>query len=360
MTTYTALRVARRIGIAAICVGAFSPAHSADLKGREAVLWNPGGKFTSALEKAYITPFEAETGAKIHLVEANIDQAISAASAQSKAGGTNWDGLTAVDSSYMPRLTKEGVIQQIDASNIPALESLPKAALNDYGIPMMGSVATVSYRDANGVASLKSVREFFDPTIKGARAMSSLAGEAQYICALALLSDGVALDELSERIDIDRRLTIVDRIKDQVTDYWASRSQMAQLMVDNSVDYCLCRDGRILQAALANPEWKIQYKGGIQFFGYFVRISGAKNGDIIEALAAYSLDPKRQAEFTKELGYSAPNPQSLAFLPATLKPFLSATPEAQAALTTLPGALFEQMAEQQVELGKAWQAYVSK
>ncbi|MBB4189758.1 putative spermidine/putrescine transport system substrate-binding protein, partial [Sinorhizobium terangae] len=352
MSGVTVLRlVAYMIGTATVCTTSFSEASSADFKGREAVLWNPGGKFSSALEKAYIASFEAETGAKIRLVEANIDQAISAASAQSKAGSAGWDGLAAVDSSYMPRLIAEGVVQTMDASDIPSLKSLPKTSLNDYGIPMMGSVATVSYRDADGVVPLRAVSDFFDPTIKGARAMSSLAGEAQYICTLALLSDGVTIDELSKRIDVDRCLKIVDRIKDQVTDYWANGSQMAQLMIDDSVDYCLSRDGRILQAALANPEWEDSVQWRHPVFGYFVRLKGAKNGDIIEALAKYSLDPKRQAEFTEELGYSAPNPESLAFLPDTLKPFISAAPQAQAVLTTIPAALFERMADQQVEIG---------
>ncbi|RWB22233.1 MAG: extracellular solute-binding protein [Mesorhizobium sp.] len=350
----------RYFGTTAAFVTLCSAVSAADIKGKEAVVWSPGGKYTTALEEAYVKPFEAETGAKIRLVEANIDEAIAAASAQAKAGNVQWDGLSSIDAPYMPRLVKEGVAEKIDVSSIPGLQRLPKAAVHDYGVAILNSVVTVSYRGADNVVPLKSVKDFFDPTIKGDRAMSSLAGEAQYICTLALLSDGVSVNDLSKGIDTDRCLKIVDRIKDQVTSYWANGSQMAQLMIDNNVDYCLCWDGRIIQAAQANPEWKIQYDGGIQFFAYLVYTSGTKNSDVLNAFAEYMLDPKRQAEFTKQVGYSAPNPETVAYLPDSLKPFVSVTPEAQAVLTTLPDALFEKMAEQQVELGKAWQAYVGK
>lgn len=337
-----------------------SVAHAADLKGREAVIWSSGGKYTTALEEAYVKPFQAETGAKIRLVEADVDGMIGAVSAQVKAGKVEWDGLSGLDAPYMPKFIKDGLIEKIDVSKIPGLEKLPKALRSDYGVAVLNSVVTVSYRNADSVAPLKSVKDFFDPNIKGPRAVSSLAGEAQNVCALALLSDGVSVNELTKGFDINRCLKIVDRIKDQITAYWANGSQMAQLMIDNGVDYCLCWDGRIIQAAQANPQWKIQHNGGIQFPGYFTYITGTKNADVLDALAVYMLDPKRQAEFTKLVGYSSPNPESVAYLPDNLKPFISVTPEAQAVLTALPDTLLETMSRQQVELGRAWQAYVSK
>ncbi|RWH78040.1 extracellular solute-binding protein [Mesorhizobium sp.] len=337
-----------------------SGAHATDLKGREAVIWSSGGKYTTALEEAYVKPFEAETGAKIRLVEADADAMVGAVSAQVKAGKVEWDGLSGLDAPYMPKFIKDGLIEKINVSKIPGLEKLPKALRSDYGVPVLNSVVTVSYRNADNVAPLKSVRDFFDPNIKGPRAVSSLAAEAQMVCALALLSDGVSVNDLTKGFDINRCLKIVDRIKDQITAYWANGSQMAQLMIDNSVDYCLCWDGRIIQAAQANPQWQIQHKGGIQFPGFFTYTRGTKNADVLDAFAVYMLDPKRQAEFTKLVGYSSPNPDSVAYLPDNLKPFISVTPEAQAALIALPDALFETMSRQQVELGKAWQAYVSK
>ncbi|MBB4188811.1 spermidine/putrescine-binding protein [Sinorhizobium terangae] len=149
------------------------------------------------------------------MVEADIDQAVAAASAQTKAGNVQWDALSSIDAPYMPRLVKEGAIEKIDASAIPGLSSLPKAAVHEYGIGVLNSVVTVSYRSGDNITPLKSVKDFFDPNIKGARAISSNAGEAQFVCALALMSDGVSVDDLSKGIDFKRCLTIVDRERDE-------------------------------------------------------------------------------------------------------------------------------------------------
>ncbi|RUX47514.1 extracellular solute-binding protein, partial [Mesorhizobium sp. M4A.F.Ca.ET.050.02.1.1] len=277
-----------------------------------------------------------------------------------RSGTVQWDALSSIPASDLQRLAKQGVIQKIDASAIPGLEKLPRAALSDYGVPALNAVVTVSYREFQGVNPLKSVADFFDPNIKGPRAVSSLAGEAPFNCIVALLSEGVHPDELVKHIDVARCLKVFDKIKDQITAYWSNGSEMAQLMIDNNVDYCICRDGRIVQAAMVNPEWTIQYKGGIQFMGYLSFVKGTKNVDVLNAFATSMLDPIRQAIFSQESGYSAPNPESVNYLPDNLKPFVSVTPAAQAALAALPAEIAETVATQQTEIGKAWQAYVSK
>ncbi|MER8760631.1 hypothetical protein NKH69_34725, partial [Mesorhizobium sp. M0976] len=85
------------IGITAAFAIASSAVFAADIKGKEAVIWSPGGKYTTALEEAYVKPFEAETGAKIRLVEADQDMMIGAVSAQVKAGNVQWDALSGLD-----------------------------------------------------------------------------------------------------------------------------------------------------------------------------------------------------------------------------------------------------------------------
>lgn len=347
------------VGIAGATTSFFTAAH-ADIKGREAVVWSPGGKYTTALQEIYVEPFEKATGAKIRLVEASVDEAMAAVSVQAKAGKVEWDALSSIDAPYIPRLIEEGVLQKVDASKMAGINKLPKAAVIDHGVAVLNSVVTVSYRSADGVTPLNSVKDFFDPNIKGARTMGSGPSQGPLVCILALASEGVSIEEMIKGIDVDRCLQIVSRVKDQVTAYWSNGSEMAQLQIDEEVDYCLCWDGRIIQAALANPKWKITHNGGIQFFTYFTYTKGTKNEDVLDAFVEYMLDPKLQAEFTKQLGYSAPNPESVAYLPEKLKPFVSVTPEAQGGLITVPDALNVSLASQEVAIGEAWQAFVGQ
>lgn len=353
------LRLAALVAAAVVAAGHLS-AQAGNFDGREAVVWSPGGKYATAIREAYADPFEKETGAKIRIVEGNIDEALGTLSAQVKAGKVEWDGLSSVDAPWLPKVIDEGLIQKVDSAQMPRINELPKSSLNEYGVAVLSSAVIASYRDAQGVTPLKSVKDFFDPNIKGARSMASLAAEAPLICILALSSDGVSFDELIKGIDVERCLKIVGRIKDQVTVYWSTGSAMAQQQVDEEVDYCLCWDGRSIQAALANPKWHIAYKDGIQFYTYFVYAKGTKNADVLDSFVAYMLEPKLQAKFTEQVGYMASNPGALEYLPDKLKPLVSATPEAQAGLITVPQDLNLTVGKQQAAIGEAWLAFISK
>jgi putative spermidine/putrescine transport system substrate-binding protein len=328
------------------------------LAGRQVVIWSAGGALAEAMKSIYFQPFEEATGAKVKVIESGYDQALALAAAQVKAGNPEWDALAMVDAPAVPRLVDEGIIQKIDLSAIPSADALAKGAATEFGIAAFSAAVTVSYRKADGVTPMTSVADFFDPDIKAPRAAGGTAEDAQVMCVLALLADGVPAKDLAP-LDIDRCLAVWDRIKDQVTVWWTSGSEMAQAMIDNQVDYCLCFDGRIVQAAKTNPSWTLTHQGGVQFFSYITYINGTKNADVLNALIDFMSDPKRQAAYTEKAGYSAPNPQAIQYLPDQLKAFLSVTPEAQGKLTVVPEDVEKALAKQQQELGRKWMQWLS-
>ncbi len=347
------------VGIAIGSVaGIVSTYAGAQFAGRQVVIWSAGGALAEAMKSVYFEPFEQATGAKVKVIESGYDQALALAAAQVKAGNPEWDALAMVDSPAVPRLVEEGIIQKIDLSAIPSADSLAKGAATDFGIAAFSAAVTVSFRKADGVTPMTSVADFFNPEIKAPRAAGGTAEDAQVMCVLALLADGVPAKDLAP-LDVERCLSIWNRIKDQVTVWWTSGSEMAQAMIDNQVDYCLCFDGRIVQAAKANPSWTLTYQGGIQFFSYITYIKGTKNADVLNALVDFMSDPQRQAAYTEKAGYSAPNPAAIQYLPEQLKAFLSVTPEAQAKLTVVPGDVEKALAKQQTEIGRKWMQWLS-
>jgi spermidine/putrescine-binding protein len=336
-----------------------STAGAQDFSEREAIVWSPGGAYTTALQN-YVDAFEMATGGKIRLVEAGQEPAMATAAAQVKSGNVEWDGLSSIDEYLMPRLINDGVVQKIVAADIPGIEALPASAVNEHGVAVLNSVVAVSYRSADGVTPMTSVKDFFDPSIEGPRTLSSAPSQAPLICILALRSAGVAMEEIADNIDTERCLEVVAGIKDQITAYWTTGSQMAQLQIDEEVDYCLCWDGRVIQAALANPSWNIVYDGGIQMFTFFVYVNGTKNTDMMNAFVGHMFDPALQAKFTELVGYSAPMPQSVEYLPDALKPFVSVSPEAQAVLNSLPPRIHDTIDRQSKEIGDAWVAFLGQ
>jgi putative spermidine/putrescine transport system substrate-binding protein len=346
------------LAIAAL-ISVTTAASAEDFSGREAVVWSPGGAYTTALQN-YVDAFEKSTGGKIRLVEASQEAAMAGAAAQVKAGNVEWDGLSSIDEYLMPRMIEEGVLAKVDPKGIEGVDALPKAAVNDHGIAVLNSVISVSYRSDDNVTPLTSVADFFNPDIKGSRTLSSAASQAPLICILALSSRGVSMEELSAGIDTEHCFRIIDEIKDQVSVYWTTGSQMAQLQIDEEVDYCLCWDGRVIQAAQANPSWKLVYDGGVQMFTYFVVVRGSENIDMMKAFIKEMMDPQLQAKFTELVGYSAPLPASADFLPDNLKPFVSVSNAAQAVLKSMPEALHQTVNAQSEEIGEAWQTYLSQ
>ena len=351
-----------RAAVSLATIGALCTATSVfaqDFSGREAVVWSPGGAYTTALQN-YVDAFEAATGGSITLVEASQEAAMAAAAAQVGAGSIEWDGLSSIDEYLMQRLIDGGTIQPIESGQIPGVDQLPDAAVVEHGIAVLNSVVAVSYRDAEGVPALASVADFFNPEIEGARTLSSAPSQAPLICILALSSAGVPVEEFEAGIDVDRCLEIVAGIRDQITAYWETGSQMAQLQIDEEVDYCLCWDGRVIQAAQANPAWNLVYDGGVQMFTYFVVVNGTENEDMMNAFIGHMMDPQLQASFTELVGYSAPLPASVDFLPDSLKPFVSVSDEAQAVLRSLSPAVHATIDRQSVEIGEAWTAFLSQ
>ncbi|WP_422368617.1 ABC transporter substrate-binding protein [Pelagibius sp.] len=352
-------RLAMLAGTAAVMLSTTAAA-AGDLSGREVVMWSPGGKYAEALRTAYIEPFEEATGAKVRLVEAGLDEAAAATKAQLNAGKLEWDAWSGLDAPLLPRFIKEGLFQEVDASKIAGAEKLPDDAVHPFGVAVLNSAVTVSYRDVDGVTPLTSVKDFFDPSIKGPRAAGGTAGDAPLMCILALAADSVTMEEMTNGLDLDRCGRIWDGIKDQVTSWWTTGSEMAQWQIDEEVDYCMCWDGRIIQAALANPKWRVQHNGGIQFFTYLAYLKGTQNEDVLNAFASYMLDARQQAEFTRIVGYSAPNPESVGYLPAAYKSLISVTPEAQEGLLTVPDALNEALSGQSEKIGEWWLEYISQ
>lgn len=343
----------------AIAISASAANAAENLKGREIVLWVAGGALTNAEKELYAEPFERATGAKVRLIEVPYDEMLAVVAAQVKSGNVVWDGLTSIDGPLIPKLVSEGIIQKINAKEIPGIDVLPDSAVSDYGIGTLNAAVVASYRQVKGVTPLKSVKDFFDPSIKGPRSAGGTAGDASVMCVLALLADGEDIDKMAP-LDIKRCLEIWGRIKGQVVNWWQSGAEMAQVQIDEEVDYCLCFDGRVIQAWKANPKWAMTHEGGVQFFSYFVYVNGTKNSDVLNAYVSHALDPKAQAEYTKIAGYSAPNPESAKYLPDDLKPFLSVSPKAQAGLTSIPDTINNALVDQQDAIGEAWLGFISQ
>jgi putative spermidine/putrescine transport system substrate-binding protein len=132
------------------------------------------------------------------------------------------------------------------------------------------------------------------------------------------------------------------------------------MLIDDSVDYCICLDGRTLQAIETNPDWGFTHQGGQLTLSYLTVTADSPNLDIALELIDFTTRAEQQAIFVEELGYSGPNPGAIEFLPEELKPFLSTSPE-NAALSFQPTAEQEViLAENAEDVARAWDEWISQ
>jgi putative spermidine/putrescine transport system substrate-binding protein len=349
--------------IAAACSG--SPAASTgatggQFNGRTLTVQSYGGAVAEAEKAAFYAPFEAETGAKVNVVESTGESAAQLKT-QVDSGNVEWDLISGWNEADMRRLANDGLLEKIDLTKVPGTNDLAPGTFFDYGVADEIDAVVATYSTKDGVKPLTSFKDFFDVQgFPGPReAPGPNWGGATIYLMIALLADGVPRDQLFP-LDIPRALKVWDRVHSSIEVYYDSGNQMAQALRDDAVRYCLCWDGRVQQARKVNPDWAYSYVGGETHNSFFGIVKGSKNVDLALAFLQFTTDPQRQAIFVENIGYSAPNPKAVNFLPDSLRPFLSTTPENRAKLLFLTPAENEIVAKETTEDQKAWTTWLSK
>jgi putative spermidine/putrescine transport system substrate-binding protein len=257
-------------------------------------------------------------------------------------------------------LGTQGLLEEIDLSQFPDLKSISDIYYDPYGLVTDVDAMVGAYNAEGDAPALETTSDFFDADkFPGTRAVAAAgSGEASGMCVLALIADGVPADKLVP-IDIPRCLSVWDRVRDSVKQYWNTGTQSAGFMVSGAADYCLCYDGRMQQAKSIAPGVTYSLKGATLVPGWAGVPKNDKNKDIATDLMGSMIDPHREATFTQTIGYAAPNPESVNYLPESFKATLTTTPENAAELTALTVEQLTTLGGQSPEVNKAWDKWIN-
>lgn len=328
--------------------------------GRTLTIQSWGGAVAEAEKAAFYAPFEAETGAKINIVESTGESAAQL-KAQVDSGNIEWDMISGWNEAQQRQLANDGLLEKIDLTKVPGTKDLAPGTYFDYGVADEIDAVVATYSTKEGVKPLTSFKDFFDvQNFPGPRmTVGPNWGDATIMLMIALVADGVPREELFP-LDVPRALKVWDRVKSSLEVFADSGQQMAQALRDDTVRYALAWDGRVQQARKVNPDWTYTYVGGETHNSFYGIVKGTKNVDLALAFLQFTTDPQRQAIFVENIGYSAPNPKAANFLPDSLRPYLSTTPENRAKLLFLTPAENETVAKEVTADQKAWTTWLSK
>lgn len=260
-----------------------------------------GGALQDAERKAYLEPAAKALGVTIK--EDNMD-GLAAVRAQVMSGKPKWD-VVELGSTECAQAQQEGLVEPLDYSVIDATH-VDKSVVSSHWIASHAYATVVAWADDTGAPVAKNWQQFFDPQVKGARA---LYRQPWLTMEAALLGDGVAPKDLYP-LDVERAIKVLERIKPQVVNWWSAGADSAQLLRSREVDFLAIWNGRVNDVKASGEKVNYSFDGALLSHDCLIVPKGAANKDLAMKLIAQIMTPQSQAALATLIPYSPVNSQA--------------------------------------------------
>ena len=280
-----------------------------------------GGAYGNSHVEAYAKPFEAKTGIKVSVADA--DNPATPLKAQVEAGNVTTD-VASVEYADAVRLCDEGLLETIDpailaptADGKPATEDFIAGAVTDCFVGTDVYSMILAYDDTKFTdAKPATPADFFDTAkFPGKRTMRK---GAKFNLEYALMADGVAPDKVYETLGtpegVDKAFAKLDTIKKDVI-WWEAGAQPPQLLADGEVSMAFAFNGRIFDAAQKEGKpFKIVWDGQIYEMEGWVIPKGAPHLQEAKEFITFSTSPAPQARAAEFISYGPPRTSAAALV----------------------------------------------
>jgi putative spermidine/putrescine transport system substrate-binding protein len=258
------------------------------------------GDWAQANIKAYVEPFERETGIRVIRQEAAGGMAALRLQHESRSVETDvWNLSTAA----ITIAKANGWLQKM-ARIFPA-------SRHEYGVGSLYYSTVMAYNPASfqGRAVPANWAEFWDVArFPGRRTLIDVGGTGtnQGTLEIALLADGVPPDQLYP-LDIQRALRSLTRIRPHVVAWWRDGSDNQQLFADRLVDIGMAFNGRIGNLQKQGMDLKIEWNQGLLLQDFWAVATHSRNSANAQRFIAFALRADRQADFARRIPYGPTN-----------------------------------------------------
>ena len=194
-----------------------------------------GGPSGDSIEQGYLNPFTEKSG--VAVVREN-PSGLGKLRAMVEAGAVT----SVVLELSSPELEQAKALDLVEPLDWDAIDPLPmfEEAKDESGYGYQYYSTIMAWRE--DVKAPQSWQDFWDvEAFPGKRALPDYAA---YILPMALLADGVPVEELYP-LDLDRAFASLEEIKDHVAVWWQAGAQPPQLLQDNEVQYAVAWSGRV-------------------------------------------------------------------------------------------------------------------
>ena len=280
------------------------------------VIMSWGGAYQASQLKAYVEPYQAQTGITVTWDESS-NEAVAKLRAAQEAGNMPYD-LVDVEGPDAQRACDEGLAVEIDIDEAltpapdgtSASEDFGESIVNDCYIPQIVFSTTFGYRtdvaEWNG-ATPDDICDVFN--LEEFPGMRSLQSSPKKNLEWALICDGVAAEEvydvLSDESGVERALAKLDTIKDSVI-WWNAGAETPQLLADKEVVMGSTYNGRLF-SVIAEQDQPVEMLWDYQVFDYdgWIVPAGLSEDRMNRVMhfLRFSSDTQRLADQAKYIAY---------------------------------------------------------
>ena len=277
-----------------------------------------GGALADAERKAFIEPFKAMSGIEVIETEGWSQAQIKS---QVDTKSVQWDVIEAGRGNIIPLASQGNYYEDIDYS-IVDLPGVPQNERFKESVSFFLLATAMTYRTDVFPETPKGWVDFWDlKRFPGPRNwMSGSMGISPQLEG-ALIADGVPMDKLYP-LDIARALKSLSKIKSNISTYWASGAQSAQLMADKETVLGTAWNGRIAPLMEKKIPVSLSWSGARFEREHFAVLAGSPNRDNAMRYIAFAMSPEAQARFSMLIPYGYINKDAAALVPASRQALL--------------------------------------
>ena len=271
-----------------------------------------GGNLQADLRKTIWQP--AADAAGVELREETHD-GLAAVRVQVQSGSPTWD-VVHIGADECAVGGKEGLFEALDY-NVIDTNGFDKLgfgenwiATNTYSVVLAWRTDVYKDKKPQGWKDLWDVKNF-----PGRRALSTYPAE---MLEIALMADGVDKDKLYP-LDTKRAFASLEKIKNDVSVWWSSGAQSAQLIKDREVDMMAIWGSRVANVIKDGAPVEFTYQDAILGYGCLAILKGSQHVAEAQKFIAGVVSPEVQARIPEMMPYYGPT-NSRAFEVKTFTP----------------------------------------
>ncbi|WOH69791.1 ABC transporter substrate-binding protein [Bradyrhizobium sp. BWA-3-5] len=272
-----------------------------------------GGAYQKAQTVAILDPAAKKLGITIN--QDSIPDAWPAVKSQAASGKPTWDVVDMPTGNCL-RGGEQGLVEKLDFAKLPNAAAMPEAYRSAYSVTyeFYSSVLAFSRKKFPDAAP-SSWADFWD--VKKFPGRRALRNHPFATLEAALMADGVAPDKLYP-LDVDRAFRKLEEIKPNITVWWTSGAQSAQLLNDGEVDMVMAWNGRVSALMGEGAKVGFTFNQGILQSTSLCILKGAPNLATAVRFVNEAVDPVNQANLPLHIDYGPANPK--AFNTGVIKP----------------------------------------